>query len=137
MRREGLEWREAMQAKLRAGEDPLAVTRSMYDKDRPGTFDSLPELRRRILTDNARTMDPFLFNLPHQARFGCDEARKLGMPVLLIEGERTDDEMRAIGTAALGCLPDARRVVLPGAGHAIQFDAPEAMAREVASFAAK
>jgi pimeloyl-ACP methyl ester carboxylesterase len=58
------------------------------------------------------------------------------MPVLLVEGEKTDDDMREINSRLLGCLPDARRVVLPGASHTIQFDAPEAMAREVARFTA-
>jgi pimeloyl-ACP methyl ester carboxylesterase len=51
-------------ARLQAGEDPLAIARSTFDKDRPGTFDSLPELRRRILTDNARLMGPWETNKP-------------------------------------------------------------------------
>lgn len=56
------------------------------------------------------------------------------MPVLLVEGEKTDADMREINSRLLGCLPDARRVVLSNAGHAIQFDAPEAMAHAVAEF---
>ena len=46
-----------------------------------------------------------------------------------------DVDMREINTRLLGCLPDARRVVIPNASHTIQFDAPEAMARLVLQFA--
>jgi pimeloyl-ACP methyl ester carboxylesterase len=45
--------------------------------------------------------------------------------------------MRAIDTKLLECMPAARRAVLPGVGHTIQFGAPEVMAVVVADFLAR
>jgi len=109
----------------------------MYDEARPGTFDSFPERRRRILTDNARTMGPGLVHNWIDFPVTCEDARTLRMPVLVVEGGKTTALMHAIARALLPCLADARHVVLPEATHTIQFDAPEAMARVVADYLAR
>ena len=57
------------------------------------------------------------------------------MPV--VEGEKTAVVMHAIAKALLPCIPGAKHVVLAGATHTIQFDAPEAMARVVADYLAR
>jgi pimeloyl-ACP methyl ester carboxylesterase len=103
----------------------------------PGTFDSFPAWRRQTLIDHARTTAPLFANSLLSLPFGCGEAQRIAMPVLLVEGQKTGPGMRAIGTRLLECLPDSRRAVLPGAGHVIQFDAPEAMAVVVADFLAR
>jgi pimeloyl-ACP methyl ester carboxylesterase len=130
-------WRDGLLTRIRAGQDQLAVARSIYDDARPGTFDAFPEQRRRIVIDNARTVGPVLVHNWVDVPYSCEDAKRLGMPVLLVEGERTDPDMREINSVLLGCLPHARRIVLPNAGHAIQFDAPEAMADAVAEFLAR
>ena len=127
-------WRDGLLARIRSGEDPLAVLRGMYDGARPGTFDAFPEWRRQILIDNARTLGPVLTHNWVDFPFTCKDAASLRMPVLIVEGEKTDADMREIDSVLAGCLPDARRVVLPNAKHTIQFDAPEALARAVAEF---
>ena len=126
-----------MRAKIDSGTDPVAIVRAMYDDDRPGTFDSFPAWRRQTLIDNARTTTPLFANILLSEPFGCAEAEQMKMPVLLGEGEKTSPGMRAIGTRLLECLPDSRRAVLPGVGHAIQFGAPEVMAVVVADFLAR
>jgi pimeloyl-ACP methyl ester carboxylesterase len=126
-----------MLARIRAGEDSLAVTRGMYDDQRPGTFDSFPEWRRQILVDNARTMGPVLTRGASDYPFTCPDAAAMRMPVLIVVGARTSAAMRQIASLLLECLPDSRRAVLPDATHTIQFDAPETMARVVADFLAR
>lgn len=118
-------------AELRAGKKPLESLRQRVGPER---FDGFPEARRRIVADNAQTLEPILVHSWVDVPYTCDDARRLTMPVLLVEGAKTAAEMRDIDSVLLGCLPDARRVVLPDAGHSIQFDAPEAMAREVVRF---
>jgi pimeloyl-ACP methyl ester carboxylesterase len=59
------------------------------------------------------------------------------MPVLIVEGEKTGKFSKVICSLLLGCLPNARKAVLPNAGHTIQYDAPETMARVVAWFLAQ
>jgi pimeloyl-ACP methyl ester carboxylesterase len=130
-------WRDGLLARVRSGEDPLAMTRGMYDGSHPGTFDALPGWRRRILAANARTMGPALTHNWVDFPFACKDAASLRMPVLIVQGEKTDADMREIAAVLAGCLPDARRVALPDSSHAIQFDAPEAMARAVTEFVAR
>lgn len=54
----------------------------------------------------------------------------LTMPTLVLVGER-DAKFRAIGERLADALPDAEFVVVPGAGHQLPLEAPEAVAREL------
>jgi len=57
----------------------------------------------------------------------------LGMPALLVSGA-LDAKYVAIGTAAAGLLPNARHTVVPGAGHTVHMEQPEAFAEVVVGF---
>ena len=129
--------RDIRLAKLRGGATPLELVRGMYDESRPGTFDSFPDRRRQILSDNARTMGPGLVHSWIDFPVTCNDAGALRMPVLVVEGEKTTAVMHAIAKALLPCIPGAKHVVLAGATHTIQFDAPESMARVVADYLAR
>src|SRR5215218_7930184 len=52
---------------------------------------------------------------------------ELAPPVELVVGER-DEKFRAIAERMHSALPDARLHVVAGAGHAVQLEAPEAIA---------
>jgi 2-succinyl-6-hydroxy-2,4-cyclohexadiene-1-carboxylate synthase len=56
---------------------------------------------------------------------------ELDVPVTLVVGER-DVKFRAIAARMAAGFPDARVVVVPGAGHAAQLERPEAVARAIA-----
>jgi pimeloyl-ACP methyl ester carboxylesterase len=125
-----------MLERVRSGEDPAAIVRSIYD-DEPGTFDAFPEARRAVLLANARTIGPLVANGPSKAPFTCQDASRMRMPVLIVEGEKTGKGAQMIDSVLLACVPISRRAVLPNAGHTIQYDAPETMARVVAWFLAR
>jgi 2-succinyl-6-hydroxy-2,4-cyclohexadiene-1-carboxylate synthase len=55
-----------------------------------------------------------------------DRLGELALPVDLVAGER-DEKFRAIAERMAGALPDARLHVVPGAGHAVQLEAPDAI----------
>jgi pimeloyl-ACP methyl ester carboxylesterase len=59
-----------------------------------------------------------------------DQLPELTVPVTLITGER-DEKFRAIAGSMAERLPDARLVVVPGAGHAAQLDDPGAVAAAI------
>ncbi len=61
-----------------------------------------------------------------------DRLGELTMPVALVVGER-DSKFRAIAARMAAALPDATVLVVPGAGHAAHLEAPEAVAKIVAS----
>jgi 2-succinyl-6-hydroxy-2,4-cyclohexadiene-1-carboxylate synthase len=56
-----------------------------------------------------------------------DRLPQLAIPVTLLAGER-DAKFRAIAERMRERLPDARIVVVPGAGHAAQLEAPDLVA---------
>lgn len=130
-------WGEKMLKRARSGEDPAAIVRSIYDDDEPGTFDAFPEARREVLLANARTIGPLVANGPSKVPFTCQDASRMRMPVLIVEGEKTSKGPQMIDSVLLACVPSSRRAVLPNAGHTIQYDAPETMARVVAWFLAR
>ena len=55
-----------------------------------------------------------------------DRLAELAVPVELVVGER-DEKFRAIAERMEAALPDARLHVVPGAGHAVQLEAPDAV----------
>jgi 2-succinyl-6-hydroxy-2,4-cyclohexadiene-1-carboxylate synthase len=57
---------------------------------------------------------------------------ELALPVELVVGER-DEKFRAIAERMASALPDARVHVVPGAGHAVQLEAPDAVVEILAS----
>lgn len=57
----------------------------------------------------------------------------LRVPVLLLVGE-LDTKFVAIGERMAGLLPDARLVVVPGAGHTVHLERPDAWLETVVGF---
>lgn len=57
---------------------------------------------------------------------------ELAMPVVVVVGEQ-DVKFAALGRRLAGSFPDARLEIIPGAGHGIPRDAPEQLARILAS----
>jgi 2-succinyl-6-hydroxy-2,4-cyclohexadiene-1-carboxylate synthase len=55
-----------------------------------------------------------------------------GIPVTLITGER-DGRYSAIGRRMAAALPDAKLLVVPGAGHGLPREAPQAVAAAIAA----
>src|SRR5207244_419732 len=56
-----------------------------------------------------------------------DRLQTVRMPALVVAGER-DTKFRALGERLAAALPDARLEVVPGAGHAVHLEAPDAVA---------
>lgn len=54
----------------------------------------------------------------------------LTMPVLVLTGER-DEKFTAIGERLAAAIPGAEHVVVPGAGHQLPLEAPQAVARQL------
>jgi 2-succinyl-6-hydroxy-2,4-cyclohexadiene-1-carboxylate synthase len=59
-----------------------------------------------------------------------DRLAELTMPVTLVAGER-DERFRAIAERMARSIPDARVVVVPGAGHAAQLERPDLVAAAI------
>jgi pimeloyl-ACP methyl ester carboxylesterase len=119
---------------LSAGKPPIEVIREIFGAE---AYDKLGDLRRRIIEDNADTLGASQAEAWWAFPFSCADARGLAMPVELIEGAGTFPVSREIEERLLQCVQDGQRVVIPGAGHALQFDAPEATGRAILEFLSK
>ena len=129
--------RQRLLSRLREGETPLSVLRSVIDADKPGTFDALPSSSRLQLAENARLIGPYATHPGFETRFTCDDARRIRQPTLLVWGEKTGKAFRDIVARFAACAPEARTSVLAGSRHVMQLDAPEAMAQLVVGFIAE
>ena len=61
-----------------------------------------------------------------------DRLGELGMPVLVLAGER-DEKYVALGRRLAAALPAGRLEIVPGAGHALPLEAPAAVAAALGS----
>jgi 2-succinyl-6-hydroxy-2,4-cyclohexadiene-1-carboxylate synthase len=59
---------------------------------------------------------------------------KLRLPTLIVRGEHEDPTLVRVSDDLAATLPDARLVVIPGAGHSPQFEAPDAFNRVLLEF---
>jgi pimeloyl-ACP methyl ester carboxylesterase len=117
-----------------AGDDERAL-RILIDRfDGPGTFDSLPLERRKIVMQNARffkaitsSSDPF----PNLSR---EKVRELPMPVLLIRGEHTKELDKLVHEELAATIPNVQRKIIPNAGHGSPRQNPAAFNATVLEF---
>ena len=64
----------------------------------------------------------------------ADRLRGIAVPTLLVWGEHDSFFLRPEEERLLAAIPDARLVVVPGAGHATHWDRPAEVAAEIAQF---
>jgi pimeloyl-ACP methyl ester carboxylesterase len=65
-----------------------------------------------------------------------ERLHEIGAPTLIVVGEEDLPDFHAIADRLAGEIPDARKTVLPAAGHMANMDAPEAFNRVVLDFLA-
>lgn len=109
-----------------------------------GAFDRLPLALRAQLLENAPSLRAAVvaaggpaasFSGP-AASFICDDARKLQMPVLLLEGENTAPQFQLVNGELARCLPNAQRIAIPGANHNLFHEQAQSVANAVLEFIA-
>ena len=80
-----------------------------------GFWAGTPESRRQILRDNAWTVVGIGREDP--ARVTCAEFGGLPMPLMLVQGELTTPRFHKLVAEQSRCLPTAKVVTIPKAGH--------------------
>jgi 3-oxoadipate enol-lactonase len=63
-----------------------------------------------------------------------DVVRQWRIPTLLISGEREPPRWHLVADSLARWMPSARKVVIPGGGHAVHFDEPERFNRALLDF---
>jgi pimeloyl-ACP methyl ester carboxylesterase len=66
----------------------------------------------------------------------AERLREIGVPTLVILGEKDLPDFHAIAKGIADDVPDARKVILPGVGHMANMEAPERFNAEALDFLA-
>ena len=100
----------------------------------PGGWDKVPEPGKAMMRDNAAT----LIGQARERRepFSAAAMREIKNPTLLINGARSAPFFHAIADAMLKHIAGARRVMIEGAGHAMNVEQPSAFNAAVLDFLA-
>jgi pimeloyl-ACP methyl ester carboxylesterase len=102
---------------------PLAY-RLMSASTRQMLQDNLPELRAEAAYPRAALV----------SSFGCDDARKISVPTLLVSGSLSAPFLKRMSRELAGCLPEAETVEIGGAAHAVHAQQVAAFNDAVAGF---
>jgi pimeloyl-ACP methyl ester carboxylesterase len=124
---------------LRAGDD-LRATMLFADWEggRSGWFDALPEYRKQQYRDNAKTLRLAARDEEIDRRPSCQSLHRLAVPVLVLEGDHTDEAARVSNDALVACLPPgAGRARVPRSGHFWYVENPRDGAESILRFLAK
>lgn len=100
----------------------------------PGAWDKRPEARKASSRDNART----LLGQVHEGRkaYSRAAAERIQAPTLLLGGDSSQPSFGKILDALERVMPNARRVTIPQATHALNQDNPVAFNQAVLEFLA-
>ena len=107
-------------------EDDAKAAKLLYNwaNADPGAYEALPLPLQGEILDNA-TVLPFFMAAPPPP-LGCAEYARLDVPTLVVTGERAAPYFAAIADAVAGCVKGAVRETIPGAGHVVQRESPDA-----------
>ena len=100
-------------------------------QDLPGAYSKLPEVARRMMLDNARTVAEQRTEFP---RFTAAEARRISARTLIINGESSTLWLRRIGKLLAVAVPKAEAVDVPGARHFPHMENPGFFNEKVLAF---
>jgi esterase len=119
-------------ARIRRGEIDEALAPTADVIFGPSGWAKLPEMKKRQMRDNARTL---LGQMKEQrAPFSRKDAEAIRAPTLLMAGERSPEGFHRILDGLESALRDVRRAVIPNASHGSNIDNPKRFACEVLAF---
>jgi pimeloyl-ACP methyl ester carboxylesterase len=98
----------------------------------PDYFSLQPEERQHRQLDNSRVLPLMLSSLPRQIT--CAQLASIKLPVAVVQGGSTMPYFALIAEAAAGCMPAAKHIVVPGAGHQWPGEEPAAFCGTLIGF---
>lgn len=92
-------------------------------------YGNIPPVAHISMLENARELMEEMNGLNTEGVnffpvFTCNEAKKMRMPVLLLEGERSPEMFGLIHDHLAQCFPDVDRDVIPAASHDLRIQEP-------------
>ena len=103
----------------------------------PGAYDRRSAADKNMNSDNAASYLADARTKRPRAAFTCDMAKAIAAPVLLSNGERTQNFFFRINDQLQVCLPNSERIVVAGTSHTVPSENPDAYDQAILSFLAK
>jgi pimeloyl-ACP methyl ester carboxylesterase len=116
--------------------DTEGAVRVIVDARRAGTYDKIPKPFRNLVLRNARELEALATSKDMYPALDRDAVRKIGVPTLLLSGEKSPPAQAAIDEELERLLPakHRRRVIIRGADHGMWFQQPAAYDKAVLEF---
>ncbi|NGP75126.1 alpha/beta hydrolase [Balneolaceae bacterium YR4-1] len=99
-----------------------------------GAYEKLPKTIRANMMDNSRELEGAMKEENLFAPFSCEDAGKVNVPTLLIDGELSPEVFGLINDTLERCLPNSKRIVIPSASHGFVYENPQDFNEEVIRF---
>jgi non-heme chloroperoxidase len=116
------------------GDDEGAMRIFIDRFDGPGTFDSLPAERRRIVMENSRFFKAITASSEPFPNLSREKVGQLKMPVLLIRGAHTKELDILVSEELASEIKQAEKAIIPQAGHGSARQNPSAFNEAVLQF---
>jgi pimeloyl-ACP methyl ester carboxylesterase len=126
----------AVAEKLKRGETEAGLEIFIDYVIGPGAWKTLPDATKDSLRANAWTLAAAEIDSRTWASFSCEDAKRLNVPVLLLEGESTPGTFKATLDKVQACLPRSTRVVIKNSSHSTARMNPDGFNTAVMSFIA-
>jgi non-heme chloroperoxidase len=102
-----------------------------------GAYDRRSAADKDMNSDNAASYLADATTKRPRAVFTCDMAKAIAAPVLLSNGEQSQDFFFRIIDHLEACLPNSERIVVAGSSHTVPSENPDAYDEAVLTFFAK
>ena len=123
----------ALQEALASGDSALVVE-ALFDYVAPGTMPAMPAEIRDMLLGNVPALK--VERSAPRPGFTCGDVRRIAVPALVLAGDRSPSAFRRSAEFLAQCLPSCALASIPGAGHMMQLDNPQAFNEAVLAFLA-
>ncbi len=101
---------------------------------RTNALDAWPPAVQAIVMDNARTLPKEFMDSDAPPQISCVQLGQIKPPIAIVRGDATTPRFRIIADTAAKCLPAAKRITVPGAGHLWPGDDPQAFSQTLLDF---
>lgn len=117
--------------------DEEAIRQLMDSVLHPRRFDDLAPEMRVLLLENAPSLRASVVTSAPLPQFTCEGAKQLGMPVLLMGGEKSAPQFPLVNGELARCLLNAHSITIPGADHGLYYDAAGPVSAAILKFLAQ
>jgi non-heme chloroperoxidase len=122
---------------LKAGDTKNGIPLFVDGVGGSGAYDRRSAADKNMNSDNAASYLADATTKRPRAAFTCDMAKAIAAPVLLSNGERSQNFFFRIVDRLEACLPNSERIVVAESSHTVPSENPDAYDQAVLAFFAK